>query len=147
VVPRNPYEHLDEGQLKELGLTLDDVAIWALEQQRTGLPASPESAAVLARAWVDDSCYRELAADPRGFLSRELDIEIPDDVEVEVRRESEREVFIVLPEAERHALADMGWVRDHLDAYASERELAIGSFSKPTVSDMTSGPCCCTITG
>jgi hypothetical protein len=144
VVPRNPYEHLDGDQLKELGLTLEDVATWALEQQRTGLPASQESAAVLARAWVDDSYYRELVADPRGFLSRELDIEIPDDVEVEVRRESEREVFIVLPEAERHALADLGWVRDHLDAFASDRELAIGSFKHGSAS--TVGACCCLIT-
>ena len=119
--------------------------MWALCEQRTGLPVSRMSAAVIARAWVDRPYYDALAADPRDFLSRELGVEIPDDVIVQVRRESTKEVYIVLPAAERAALADLGWVRDHLDVFASERELAIGSFAQMSASTFTA--CCCTITG
>jgi hypothetical protein len=49
------------------------------------------------RAWSDEGFKRELIDSPRDVVARELDIRIPDDIEIQVLEETPQKLYIVLP--------------------------------------------------
>lgn len=54
-------------------------------------------AQVIARAQQDASFRQRLTKDPKGAISRELGITLPDSVNVEVVEETSSKVYLVLP--------------------------------------------------
>ena len=62
---------------------------------------------IIAKAWEDEAFKAELLSNPREVLSRELNIEIPDDIEVQVMEEGEQSVYFVLPRKLPEEMANM----------------------------------------
>lgn len=98
VLPKNPYEELDEPDLKAyIGVTLEDVAHWALEQQRNVLLEETSSVGLIIRAWKDKAFKQELLANPRTVIEKEFEISIPEGIEIKALEETTHTLYIVLP--------------------------------------------------
>lgn len=53
---------------------------------------------IIAKAWKDDEFKQDLLNNPKGVLSQELGMPIPEDIEVKVLEENPNTVYLVLPE-------------------------------------------------
>jgi hypothetical protein len=62
---------------------------------------SPNANRVIERAQRDESFRQRLLDDPKAAISDELDVEIPDSLEIRVVEEQPEEVVLVLPAAAR----------------------------------------------
>ena len=58
---------------------------------------SQNAARITERAAKDPAFRRDLLADPKGVLARELAVTLPDFLEVQVVEETPTKVFLVLP--------------------------------------------------
>jgi hypothetical protein len=98
VLPSNPYEGMAEPQLQELlGLTLEDVARWVLEQQINVVLEETSSVMVITRAWKNQAFKQELLNNPKATLANELEITIPNSLAIQVMSESPDTLYLVLP--------------------------------------------------
>lgn len=52
---------------------------------------------LILRAWKDEKFKKELIANPKEVIRRELNINIPDDVEIHVVEETPNKLYFVLP--------------------------------------------------
>ena len=59
--------------------------------------AQTETDAVVLKAWQDGAFKSRLMADPKAALEQELDRSFPKELEFEVREETERQLYLVLP--------------------------------------------------
>jgi hypothetical protein len=127
VLPHNPYSLTSETELeKALGMDLEDVAGWMLEQQKGLMPEDLHNNVLLvAKAWRDKDFKNRLLAEPKATLMQELDLEFQKDVRVTVLEESENQVYIIIPFLPEFALAD---TEDDLRFI----NLAIGQASDPS---------------
>jgi hypothetical protein len=98
MLPSNPYEGLAESELKAiLGLTLEDVADWVLEQNRNVFLEDKSSAIMITRAWRDEVFKQELLAHPQAVIEKELDKKIPEGIEIKIFAETTNTLYILLP--------------------------------------------------
>lgn len=98
VLPSNPYEGMAEAELQELlGLTLEDVARWVLEQQINVVLEETSSVMVITRAWKNQTFKQELLNNPKAILAKELEITIPNSLDIQVMSESPDTLYLVLP--------------------------------------------------
>jgi hypothetical protein len=141
VLPANPFGHLSEAKLESSGLTLDDVARWMLEQQRTGWPNHERSAELLARAWRDANLRRELLAHPAEVLTRELGSTVPEGAEIVALAEQRDDLCLILPAFVRVDAAVLGE-----EVTAAAMESVAGSYLEVVVADthVFTGSCCIT---
>ncbi len=52
---------------------------------------------LILRAWKDEKFKKELIANPKEVIQRELNIHIPDDMEIQVVEETLNKLYFVLP--------------------------------------------------
>jgi len=98
VLPSNPYEGLTESELKaSLGLTLEDVAQWVLEQQRNALLDDTTSVQVITRAWRDQAFKHELLCNPEAVIEKELGAGISASINIRILEETAHTFYLVLP--------------------------------------------------
>jgi len=128
VLPHNPYMGVPEPELKKaLGMDLEDIAGWMLEQQKGLLPEDRNSNILMvARAWRDADFKLKLLASPQKTLEQELGLEFREDSSVRVLEESADKVYIVIPHLPNHIVAeseaDLGYIN---------LPIVIGSASSP----------------
>lgn len=105
VLPSNPYEGMAEPELQALlGLTLEDVARWVLEQQINVVLEETISVMMITRAWKNQGFKQELLNKPKATLANELETTIPDSLEIQVMSENPNTLYLVLPkESQRFA--------------------------------------------
>jgi hypothetical protein len=108
VLPYNPYEGSPEPELKKsLGMDLEDVAGWMLEQQKGLFPEDRHNNMLLvAKAWRNADFKKQLLAAPKHMLEQELGLEFNGNMVVRVREESADKVYIVIPHLPDHILAE-----------------------------------------
>jgi hypothetical protein len=98
VLPSNPYEGLTESELKaSLGLTLEDVAQWVLEQQRNALLDDTTSVQVITRAWRDQAFKHELLCNPEAVIEKEVGAGISASINIRILEETAHTIYLVLP--------------------------------------------------
>jgi len=54
-------------------------------------------ARLIAKAWEDETFKQDLLSDPRATIERELGVELPYDLEIEVVEETPTKIFLVVP--------------------------------------------------
>jgi hypothetical protein len=74
-------------------------------------------AQLLTKAWEDDGFKQELLTDPRAAIQRELGVELPADLEIEVVEETPNKIFLVVP-VRPDALSGAELSDDELEAVA-----------------------------
>jgi hypothetical protein len=62
-------------------------------------------AKIVARAWADEGFVERLKADPRGAVSEETGITVPESLEIEVLEETPDKTYLVIP-AKRVEISD-----------------------------------------
>ncbi len=63
-------------------------------------------AKLIAKAWDDEEFRRALTEDPKGTISNEFGVELPDEMEIEVVEETPRKRYLVLPQPMAGDLSD-----------------------------------------
>jgi|GEM_PF-1858368 len=97
VLPCNPYEGMSEEELKaSLGMTYEDVAQWVLEQQRNAFFDEANSVVMIARAWKDQEFKPKLLGTPKVVVEKELGMQLPGEIELQVLEETANTLYIVL---------------------------------------------------
>jgi hypothetical protein len=97
VLPCNPYEGMSEEELKgSLGMTYEDVAQWVLEQQRNAFFDEANSVVMIARAWKDQEFKPKLLGTPKVVVEKELGMQLPREIELQVLEETANTLYIVL---------------------------------------------------
>ena len=92
-------------------------------------------ALLLAKAEADPSFRKQLLSDPKAAVSRELGVELPAELKINVVQESDRNIYLVLPPQ----APPMGELVDkELDQVAGG--LITVSQEKAVVSPLLSGP-------
>ena len=74
-------------------------------------------ARLIARAWDDEEFKRRLLSDPKAAIGDELDIELPEDLEIEVVEETATKICLVLPVSPRDG-SDQELLDEAIDAVA-----------------------------
>ena len=97
VLPSNPYGELTPELKADLGITLEDVARWVLEQQRNALLDETSSVEMITRAWKDPAFKHELICSPKTVIEKEWGTAIPADIEIRVFEETAQTIYLVLP--------------------------------------------------
>jgi hypothetical protein len=88
---------MSEEELKaSLGMTYEDVAQWVLEQQRNALLDETSSVVMITRSWKDEVFKQELLANPKLVIEKELGMEIPLDIKIEILEETINVLYLVL---------------------------------------------------
>lgn len=122
VLPSNTYEGLSEPDLMaSLGMTLEDVARWVLEQQRNTLLDETSSVAMIARAWKDEAFKQELLRNPKAVIEKECGSKIPEGVEIQVLAEKINLLYFVLP----RLMDDLHFLAQFQVPGADEQELVL----------------------
>ena len=62
---------------------------------------------LITRAWKDETFARELRSNPKAVFQREVGSELPGDVEVKVVEETEKTIYLVLPEKPQAAQGEL----------------------------------------
>jgi hypothetical protein len=121
VLPSNPYEGLTESELKaSLGLTLEDVAEWVLEQQRIALLDENSSVVVITRSWRDHAFKQELLHNSITAIEQELGEKLPENIKIKVLAETANTLYIVLPS-----------ILDNFDALHTETDIIMSELNMP----------------
>ncbi|MDB9405989.1 NHLP leader peptide family RiPP precursor [Microcystis aeruginosa CS-1036] len=143
VLPCNPYEGISEEELKaSLGITYEDVAKWVSEQQRNTLLDETSSILVISRAWKDEGFKQELLKNPKRTLTKELEITIPDSLDIQVISETPNALYLVLP-----IISDQHTSKDLYDALSEgELEAVAGAYRELIIASthIYTGGCCIT---
>jgi hypothetical protein len=124
VLPTNPYAGITEAELREtLGLELEDIADWVLDQQK-GILADDKKSNIqlVAKAWRDNSFKNALIANSTIIIQQELGIEVDDKVSIQVLEETLDKLFIVIP-----YLADITLIKNYIDTQSYNLPLIVGS--------------------
>jgi hypothetical protein len=53
---------------------------------------------LITRAWKDEAFARELRSNPKAVVEREMGMKLGDDVEIKVLEETQKTMYLVLPE-------------------------------------------------
>lgn len=131
VLPHNPYAGIAESELiTALGMDLEDIAGWVLNQQKGLFPEdSQKNVRLVTNAWRDAFFKKQLLADPVFIIEQELGEEIQDGVTIQVLEETADEVYIVIPQALDHAFA-----QTEIETYSVNLPIIIGSDPSPNSS-------------
>jgi len=62
---------------------------------------------LITRAWKDEAFARELRSNPKAVFEREVGSKLPGDVEVKVVEETEKTIYLVLPEKPQAAQGEL----------------------------------------
>lgn len=135
ILPQNPYEGVTESELTAtLGMNLEEIAAWVLEQQKVLLFEDKQvNIQLIARAWRDPSFKKLLFADPILLIQQELGVKLQEDISIEVLEETANNIFIVLP-----YLADSLLYEQELDTQFINMPMVIGSHAntdRPSCND------------
>jgi hypothetical protein len=78
------------------------------EQEQT-LENSQENleAKIIARAWKSEAYKQELLENPKAVISREFDVELPAEVNVQILEETSTSLYFVLPMRPDFSAADL----------------------------------------
>jgi len=52
---------------------------------------------IITKAWEEEAFKQALLKEPKATIERELEVELPDDLEIEIREESANRMCLVLP--------------------------------------------------
>ncbi|UKO95905.1 NHLP leader peptide family RiPP precursor [Nostoc sp. UHCC 0870] len=105
------------------------------EQEQT-LENSQENleAKIIARAWKSEAYKQELLKNPKAVISREFDVELPAEVNVQILEETSTSLYFVLPMRPDFSAADLKDISDEelaqvAGGIAGKIELSKGIFS------------------
>jgi hypothetical protein len=76
----------------------EDTAQWVVEEMSSTLLDTAATVTILSRSWRDNAFMRELLANPRSTIERELGIEFDSSATVEVFVETPNSLAFVLPD-------------------------------------------------
>jgi hypothetical protein len=126
LLPANPYAGIAEAEIQQtLGMELEDIADWVLDQQKGLLPEDKENnVRLVAKAWRDDSFKQALIFSPAPILEQELGEELDDNISIYVLEETENRLFIVIPH-----LPDSALEKNEIEAQSFKLPLVIGTGS------------------
>jgi hypothetical protein len=97
VLPCNPYEGISEEELQaSLGMTYEDVAQWALDQQRNTLLDEESSVKLIAKAWRNKVFKKELLHNSILVIEQELGDNIQEGIKIHVFEETANILYILL---------------------------------------------------
>jgi hypothetical protein len=124
VLPANPYAGIAETEIQQtLGMELEDIADWVLDQQKGIFPEDKENnVRLVTKAWRDDSFKQALLSNPAPVLGQELGEEVDDNISIHVLEETENELFIVIPQ-----LPDSALKKNEIEAQSFKLPLVIGT--------------------
>lgn len=63
---------------------------------------------ILEKAMKDGAFKKELMANPKVALKKEFNIEVPNDIEIKVLEETEKQVYVVIPASPEEKIQSNG---------------------------------------
>lgn len=65
---------------------------------------------ILEKAMKDEAFKKELMANPKEALKKEFNIEVPQDIDIKVLEETQKQVYVVIPASpEEESQSDYVW--------------------------------------
>jgi len=124
VIPNNPYAGIEELEIKQaLGMDLEDIARWVLEQQKELLTSDREKQVqIVAKAWRDEEFKKSLKDNPIHTLQTILGENIESGHIINVLEETAEQVFIILP-----SLTERGLDESDADTSFINMSIVIGT--------------------